>query len=485
MKPTPLARVFVKGGVISPADLLRVMEASVKAGNSYIMFGSRQDILFPAADADVAGMRACLDHTGLEYHITDSLKLKEPFQKENIVSSYVAANVTDATWWLKEDVYHYILDSFDYQPTLKVNIIDPIQSLVPLFTGHLNFIASKQEHYWHLFIRQEGSGKDPEPWPVLIHEHDIAVAANQIEKEILENPGFDMQALVYAVNRKVKVHSMDSDEKLVKPTVLFPYYEGLNAMQNHFYWLGLYWRNNRFDIKFLKAACRLCQDTRVGKISITPWKSFIIKGIRSRHCSFWDQLMGRFGINLRHSSLELNWHLPVMDEEALKLKRYLVRELDQQDISTHGLTFTIKTSMQMLIFTSVVIEKDLAASTTTEPLYNILHSRDFNPNHSEYICFARQVEKTMLPDLLIQLSKLYFRQFDISKEEKMGVVSERERSEPALSYQCRSCMTIYDKKYGDPAAGIQPGTPFEKLPGDYLCPLCASEKELFIPVTEY
>lgn len=91
----------------------------------------------------------------------------------------------------------------------------------------------------------------------------------------------------------------------------------------------------------------------------------------------------------------------------------------------------------------------------------------------------------MLPDLLIQLSKLYFRQLDISEEEKAGVVSGRERSDPALSYQCRSCMTIYDKKYGDPTAGIHPGTPFEKLPGDYLCPLCASEKELFIPVTEY
>src|SRR3546814_18020803 len=87
----------------------------------------------------------------------------------------------------------------------------------------------------------------------------------------------------------------------------------------------------------MRAACRLCQETGIGTISITPWKSFIIKGIRPGDQLRWEKLMGKFGINMRHSSLELNWHLPVLDEEPMDLKRFLVRELDQQDISTHGL----------------------------------------------------------------------------------------------------------------------------------------------------
>ncbi len=481
----PLARIFVKGGVISPADLLRVMDASKKAGNSFIMFGSRQDILFPAMDTDEKELEASLEETDLKYHITDSCALKEPFQKENIVSSYVAVNVTVAIWWLKEDVYHYILDSFDYQPTLKVNIIDPIQSLVPLFTGHLNFIASKQEHYWHLYIRREGSRKAPEPWPALIHEHDIAKAAKHIETELLKNPDSDIQKLFQAVNNEIKIHCIESEEKPATPTALFPYYEGLNAMQNHFYWLGLYWRNNRFDIEFLSAACRLCQDTRVGKISITPWKSFVIKGIRDKHRVVWEQLTGRFGINLRHSSLELNWHLPVMDEEALKLKRYLVRELDQYDISTHGLTFTIKTAERMLLFTSVVIEKNLTDLKTPEPSYNILYSRDFNPNQSEYICFARSEVKSELPGLLIQLSKLYFRGLEAEEIQIQNNDTGSEKPELPSIYQCRSCLTVYDKKYGDPGMNIEPGTAFEKLPDDYLCPVCSGAKEAFVPVAGF
>src|SRR5690606_3752992 len=111
--------------------------------------------------------------------------------------------------------------------------------------------------------------------------------------------------------------------------------------------LGLYWRNNRYDTDFMSAACRLCQDTNVPKINIIPWKAFVIKGIKSADRIRWEKLMGKFGINERHSSLELNWHLPVIDNEALELKRFLVRELDQQDISTHGLTFTIKTKRDM------------------------------------------------------------------------------------------------------------------------------------------
>lgn len=487
MNTTPLVRVFVKGGLISPADLLRIMQASGKAGNSYIMFGSRQDILFPLVDTEKKGIQAQLDETEMEYNFTDSHKLKEPFQKENIVSSYVAVNITDNTWWLKEDIYHYILDSFDYQPTLKVNIIDPIQNLVPLFTGHLNFIVSKQEHYWHLFIRQptEDGNQAPEPWPDLIHENDIALAAKQIEKKLLKSPDYNNRELYEAIEAEVKIHSITSDIEIASPTALFPYYEGLNAMQNNYFWLGLYWRNNRFDIDFLDAACRMCQNTRVGKISITPWKSFIIKGIRPDDRILWEKLMGRFGINLRHSSLELNWHLPVMDEEALKLKTYLVRQLDQQDISTHGLTFTIKNDYEMLLFTSVVIEKcSDVVGRKQSPLYNILYARNFNPNNSEYFSFAKEVEQHQLPTMLIKLSKIYFREVEGSDYESQKILADTESPGTASSYQCRNCMTIYDKKYGDPAAGAKPGTPFEELPDEYLCSLCRSEKKNFIPVVE-
>nr|WP_275938323.1 rubredoxin [Anseongella ginsenosidimutans] len=46
-------------------------------------------------------------------------------------------------------------------------------------------------------------------------------------------------------------------------------------------------------------------------------------------------------------------------------------------------------------------------------------------------------------------------------------------------------MTIYDKKIGDPAAGIAAGMPFEKLPDHYRCHVCDSGKEHFKPVRSF
>ena len=44
---------------------------------------------------------------------------------------------------------------------------------------------------------------------------------------------------------------------------------------------------------------------------------------------------------------------------------------------------------------------------------------------------------------------------------------------------CTACGYIYDPEVGDPDAGVSPGTAFEDLPDDWVCPLCGVGKELF------
>ena len=46
-------------------------------------------------------------------------------------------------------------------------------------------------------------------------------------------------------------------------------------------------------------------------------------------------------------------------------------------------------------------------------------------------------------------------------------------------YKCNVCGYIYDPLEGDPDGGIPPGTPFEDLPGDWVCPVCGVGKEEF------
>jgi len=47
-------------------------------------------------------------------------------------------------------------------------------------------------------------------------------------------------------------------------------------------------------------------------------------------------------------------------------------------------------------------------------------------------------------------------------------------------YICSVCNYVYDEKRGEPHRGIKPGTRFEDLPEDYVCPVCAADPKIKI-----
>lgn len=46
-------------------------------------------------------------------------------------------------------------------------------------------------------------------------------------------------------------------------------------------------------------------------------------------------------------------------------------------------------------------------------------------------------------------------------------------------YQCIVCNYIYDPADGDIEHGVPPGTPFDGLPEDWVCPVCGAGKDMF------
>jgi len=46
-------------------------------------------------------------------------------------------------------------------------------------------------------------------------------------------------------------------------------------------------------------------------------------------------------------------------------------------------------------------------------------------------------------------------------------------------YVCKVCGYIYDPAKGDPDNGVAPGTAFENLPEDWVCPECGVSKDMF------
>ncbi len=465
-----LHRVLIKGGVTSPGELKESITMLESIGLKEVFFGSRQDLLFPLKVSEEKSLN------GFSIYNTEVV---DDRSYQNIVCSYVSADIFEMTHWLKGSTYLYILEGFDYLPKLKINITDPKQRLVPLFSGNLNFIASDQEDYWYLYLNLPEMGIS-EYYPVLIYSWDIVLVSKTIES--LHMQAESLEDLFVSTNQSIDTNNKSMDKSLDVPYLTFPYYEGMNRMGIDQYWLGLYWRNNRYDLQFLKDFCGFCLDNSIGKICITPWKSFIVKGIKQKSRADLERFIGRRGINVRHSQLEMNWHLPVDDLEALELKKFLVRSFDQNDISTYGLTFGISNDVgKRSHFASVIVEKNQPPSIikdfSVRPTYNVLHFEAFDPNSQKYVSYAQDVDKIELPGLLMELSKKYFHQLGNSRQlPEESVTKELPQIEV---FQCTSCLTIYDESIGDPFQEISAGTSFQNLPEDYVCSVCESEKTAF------
>ena len=48
-----------------------------------------------------------------------------------------------------------------------------------------------------------------------------------------------------------------------------------------------------------------------------------------------------------------------------------------------------------------------------------------------------------------------------------------------MKYACDVCGWEYDESVGAPDLGIEPGTKFEDLPEDFVCPVCGVGKDSF------
>jgi rubredoxin len=58
------------------------------------------------------------------------------------------------------------------------------------------------------------------------------------------------------------------------------------------------------------------------------------------------------------------------------------------------------------------------------------------------------------------------------------MTSEKEKT-LMETWECLVCGYVYDPALGDPDVGIEPGTCFEDLPDDWICPDCGAGKDMF------
>ncbi len=60
-----------------------------------------------------------------------------------------------------------------------------------------------------------------------------------------------------------------------------------------------------------------------------------------------------------------------------------------------------------------------------------------------------------------------------------GTISGEGKETKMKKYVCNICGYVYDPQVGDPDGGVEPGTPFEDIPDDWVCPVCGVGKDQF------
>lgn len=469
-------KVNLPGGVVSAGDLYEILMIAENAGATDISIGNRQQLYFTIAGDRLEDLETDMFRGEISYEIDSD-------QFPNIVSSYVTDNIFNTDSWLKEGVYKDIFDLFDFKPTLKINLVDQHQTFVPFFSGNFNFISSDISNYWYLYIRFPKTN-EPYCWPWLVYSDDIPAISKIAEKVITEHKQlfYDQPDIKYQqfYNMVVEGNNFVTHaiaEPLNVPEFYLPYYEGFNKQMSRKYWLGVYRRNELFPLEFLKDICAICLKTRIGQLYTTPWKSLLIKGINDSDRTDWGVILNKYRINVRHASNELNWQLENLDEESLAIKKQLVREFEEYDLRTYKLCFAIKMQPKTGLLGSVVIKK------TGPDLFEILHTRDFNPNSKDFVTYSKDVSADKLGGYLIELCNHFYSLLvdnndSLTPEPAMVQETEIEVNAGKV-YQCKCCLSIYDKAYGDVANGIPVDTDFELI-DSYSCPVCESPKGSFI-----
>lgn len=457
-------KINFKGGTVPTGALNNLLGILKDTGVDMLHLGQRQNVYFQPQQNVVGKLEAMLDDKSFDFEVD-----RNDFP--NIISSYVGEDVFTSHPWVSEGMYQDILESFSYRPRLKINIVDPTQGLIPTFTGHINVICStKSVNFWFVYVKHV-SIDGIQLYPQMIYTTEIGAFCEHLEQELLTGKDNDIRKIAERISKSTSYISTEVTEELVMDRIRFPHYEGMVSYDSK-NWLGIYRRNNNFSREFLSGILDLCAETKIAELHITPWQTLAIKGVAESHRIMWEKLLGRFGVNIRHSALELNWQLPDMDVEAQELKNFLVRQFDEHDIRTYGLTFSVKTKA-MELATSVIIEK-------ANDKYNILFADDFNPTKQKYVVYAEEVGHGDLVSVLERLCRKYYEQLN-SVSLKNTIIDTDKPSKASVRnvMQCKHCFTIYDPEYGDEVNSIKPGVLFTALPDNYCCPVCEAPKADF------
>jgi rubredoxin len=118
-----------------------------------------------------------------------------------------------------------------------------------------------------------------------------------------------------------------------------------------------------------------------------------------------------------------------------------------------------------LAYLEAKVITDVDAGTHTDFIGEVVAAEVLNNGEPMTYAYYHQVKRGTTP-----------------KTSPSYVAERKEAPVKMAKYECNVCGYIYDPEAGDPENGVPAGTPFEKLPEDWVCPMCGAAKDEFTKV---
>ena len=126
-----------------------------------------------------------------------------------------------------------------------------------------------------------------------------------------------------------------------------------------------------------------------------------------------------------------------------------------------------------LAYIEAEVEKAVDVGTHTLFVGKVVDCELVSEGEPMTYAYYHQVKKGKTPEK----AATYVRENRPSDEAK----PEEKKMADSKKYRCTVCGYTYDPEKGDPDNGISPGTAFESLPADWVCPVCGVGKDQFEP----
>ncbi len=470
--------VYTNGGIVSPGELRKIAMLAQQFGAGYLQLGNRQQIRFSIQEDVIEKFKVRMELIALKYSIGTH-------ETHNIICSALAKDILKTKVWLTEGEYRDILGGFDFQPEIAINIVDPEQYAIPMFTGVLNFVASAVENYWNIYFSLPQQGE--QGWmPILIQSDKISSFSLYIQTCLQSKVTSSLAELMDELYQLDSWNFKKVDQYPVIPDYHFFPVEGFHSNGNT-HWLGIFNKKNKFSISLIDAICVEALDSNLGTIYISTWDSLLFKNIASARIPNWENLLGLLDVNTGHAAHELNWNMNELNHKSSEIKSYVNDYFRINDKRIEGLIIGVNNEANDNFY-SIKIEEESLFTLFGKHYFSVYHIRykeDFNPNNPIDKSFMDYIQKKSLPEFISYLTLEYF----TKKKNKPIATTTKEKIVPAILkqkillqhvYQCSTCLTLYDPDFGDPEEGVISGTSYDELPENYCCSICSNPKKGFI-----